>query len=132
MIETMSLRKCNPEKYDEVWLIARHPGKAMDFVKKNSNVFVVPELSPSEELFSTFYYLKNSGKWNQDAFDEIYKPEFLEQIMFSNPAISRLRHLLKHQESSIALVCFCSDKNMCHRRLIGEILKSLKAEVAIN
>ena len=58
----------------------------------------------------------------------------LEQIKTDTQAQNTLKRLksLDQQGKNILLVCFCTDKNLCHRSLIAKILKDMGCNVTVN
>lgn len=125
MIKTMNIHNVNYADFDEVWAIVRslkHPSPKMK---------QVTSLSPDWNLFKTYLNLKESGKWNADSFHSIYQPQFMDQIAHdanSQRALETLKTLDAHGKN-IALVCFCPDKNLCHRSLVAQILKDMGCNV---
>lgn len=117
MITTASIRDIHPDDYDEVWAIVRSANKL------HANVKHVPVLSPSKELFWHYLDLAKTGRWNIGTFESDYRPVFMKE-MESPEAVAMLDHLvdLDRAGKNIALVCFCTDKNLCHRKLIAELL----------
>lgn len=117
MIYITNIRNANPEKYDEIWGIVRSLKNKADYVKH------VPELSPSWDLFKKYLALKEAGNWNQTTFDTIYRPQFMREMKApeAQKALCELRDAGK--EKDICIFCFCPTVNLCHRKLIGEILE---------
>ena len=69
MITITNIKNINYADYDEVWAIVRslkNPGKMKH----------VPELSPSWNLFKKYLNLRDTGKWNAAAFQNVYVPTF--------------------------------------------------------
>lgn len=117
MITVTNIRNVDHTAYDEVWAIVwslKHPGKMKH----------VPELSPSWGLFRRYLDLRNTGRWNTEAFQGIYVPTFLKEMQTA-AARKKLNELvwLDRQGRHIALACFCSDETTCHRSIVAGILQ---------
>ena len=111
---------CN--RYDEIWLIVR----SLKHMPAGHNIYHVPQLAPSLDLFYTYLSLKRSGKWGVKAFDEIYKPRFLNE-MRSAEALTYLNALAeKSKVKDILIVCYCTDKRTCHRSLVKQCVAALR------
>lgn len=85
----------------------------------------VPQLSPSSNLFYSYLDLKKKGLWNQDAFDTIYTPNFLNQMKTDNimrDALNRVLALLRNGED-VVFACYCPEYNLCHRSILGSAYK---------
>lgn len=87
-------------------------------------------LSPSKALFFEYRRLADAGAWNQEAFDEIYVPRFIEEMRADAPRAA-LNQLYKESKEGkrIALACFCTDEAMCHRSIIAGFLQGAGADV---
>lgn len=117
MITVTNIRNTNFAAHDEVWAIVRslrNPGKMKH----------VPELSPSWKLFKTYLALRDVGKWNAAAFQDVYVPTFLQEIR-NAAARRKLTELIEldQQGKSICLACFCPDETLCHRSIVAGILQ---------
>lgn len=107
--------------YDEIWLIVR---SLKQIPQINTNVFHVPQLSPSPELFKSYLSWRNQGLWSKDTFEKYYKPRFLQE-MKKVEAQTYLNLLIeKAKTKDILLVCYCQDESMCHRSLIYSLVPS--------
>lgn len=126
MITLAGIKNVKPENYDEIWAVVRSLKKKPDWSVH------VPVLSPSWDLFQTYLRLRDSGNWNKDTFDRIYRPRFLEE-MKSEPALYMLEmaKALSDSGKHICMWCFCPDKDLCHRSLLAEILKEMGCEVTL-
>lgn len=130
MIDICSVKTFNYEKkYDMVYLIVR----SLTALKNSGNPVLSKGtqckiLSPSDILFKKYLNLKKNGNWNIVAFENIYRPEFEAQINESQEAQLMLQNLAL-ADKQIALVCYCDSPFLCHRRIIGEMLENLGAEV---
>jgi len=109
----------------EKWYIVRKLGDnliSQDFKH-------VPELSPSPGLFERYRQLVKNGQWNKETFQHIYVPVFLKETK-TEPAVSLLKLLVrKSNRKNISLFCFCEDETICHRSIVGGILKGMNAEI---
>lgn len=120
MIYTGSFKDVS-SNYDEIWLIVR----SLKFVPQvNTNVFHVPQLSPSHSLFKSYLSWRNQGLWSKDTFEKYYKPRFLKEM--EGEDAQRVLDLLINKASTknILLVCFCNDESMCHRSLVYSLVPS--------
>ena len=87
-------------------------------------------LSPSYKLFTQYLQWKKDGVWGNEAF-KIYKRQFLKEMQ-SEEAKKALNMLWKGSERKgykIGLVCYCSDRHLCHRTIVGELLADAGCEV---
>lgn len=109
----------------ENWYIVRKLGDEI----YSQNFIHVPELSPSPELFARYRQLKKLGQWNKETFDNIYVPIFLKE-MTSEQAINHIKFLVRESKKrNIALFCFCENEIICHRSIVGGILKGYKSDI---
>ena len=127
MLETNCIARVVQHNYDEVWAIVR------SFDNCPSHWRHVQSLSPSLELFWQYRRLLKAGQWNKQSFDTIYKPQFIQQIENDPVAQDDLDYLteLDAQGKNIALVCFCGNVELCHRKLIAEMLLKRGCNVKI-
>jgi len=118
MLFTGSISNMDASKYDEVWVCVRSLGN----VKTGGNIYHVPQLSPSADLFHAYLSWKKQGIWSKDQFDNVYTPRFLKE-MESKEARSYLDLLRdKTKTKNIYVCCFCDDESLCHRSLIRRLL----------
>ena len=125
MIEIKNIREVkSTDGYDEVWAIVRSMKSQTSWIKQ------VPELSPSEDLFFKYLSLKRRGEWGEDAFANIYLPQFLKEMQ-DNEAKKKLAYLFDADKTGkrIALLCFCPEEKLCHRSIIAGLLQGAGAEV---
>ena len=111
---TTSLRDVKYVRADEYWLITRG-GKDILGLSRHIG------LSPSPELFSRYCY-----KWRgQDpaTWWPTYKSVF-ERELQTEGKLAELRAIYRLVQAgkTVALVCYCSDAEHCHRLLVGEFL----------
>lgn len=104
-------------KYDEVWLIVRNLKNKT--ILNEKNIFWVPELAPSQDLYNDTEKWKRSYQWTTEKYKGEYKTRFLKE-MKSKEAQLKLNEL-KTTNKNILLVCYCAGPK-CHRYLIKEIL----------
>lgn len=127
MIRVTSIKRCHVDEYDKIYLIVR----SIASLEKNKSSILqhaeqVADLSPSKNLFYQYLNWQKSGCWNQRTFDDIYKPTFLNEIENNPAAQSWLDRICAEnaENKNIALLCFCPDENLCHRKIVGNILRS--------
>lgn len=120
---TGSFRQIVPEDYDQVWLIVRGL-KAMPS-NPLGNIYHVPLLSPSRQLWYRYLDLRKTGKWDRRAFMMDYAPRFLEEMLQPEPnaKLKELHELVKTQ--AILCACYCSDERLCHRSLVQAIIQTM-------
>lgn len=121
MIYVCNMRGINKEiQFDEQWAIVRH----VKSLSIRSGIMQHTALAPSEEL------LYNT-KINHINFQEEYVPRFIEELAHREAAIQALNSLWKKDRNgkNIALICFCTDEETCHRSIVGGILQGAKAHV---
>ena len=117
-------------EYDEVWVICRSVREIDDLIRNHDNVFHVPELSPSQELFSWYRNQVHKDQWGIEAFRNYYVPVFLQMLREDSEGYGMLRKLVVESiYKDIALVCFCSDEKLCHRSIVGGVLLKMGANI---
>ena len=119
-IITCSLSDMENYEADMKYFIVQRPGKV-----KVAGMRHRPDLAPSQELF----FWAQANKHKDDWFTE-YKERFcydMKNRAGLKAAIDSLENLSK--ASTIMLVCFCADVNMCHRGLIADELLRRGASV---
>lgn len=128
MIEIRRIDKTlDYSKYDEIWMIVR------SYKNPNPNIKHVPELSPQPGLFKTYRHLAETNQWNQDAFKNIYVPQFLYDLRHSQSARNKLNLLYQLDKAGkrICLLCYCADETLCHRSIIAGMLQATGCDVKI-
>lgn len=136
MIRVTSISACtDPYIYDEVYLIVRSVKvllKRKDPILKAASQ--MPELSPSESLFYDYRDWDKAGEWNEGKFEGEYRSRFEEQIRNDRYAQARLASLAEKSSKGkmIALLCFCKNEDLCHRKIIGEMLRERGCEVVFD
>ena len=125
MIKCISIRDINKEQYDEVWVIVRSLKNPI------KNTIQVKHLSPSYDLFLKYLALRDKGQWNKDSFENIYVPQFLDEIKHNPLARNLLNKLFEMDKNGkrIALACFCTDEALCHRSILAGMLAYKGANV---
>lgn len=127
MIDITSISKVNLSEYDEVWAIVRSLRNNPKGIKQ------VPELAPSQELYSWYYKTSQAKEWNEKAFNETYMPWFIKDMLTNEKGIERLNELkgLDEQGKKVALLCFCSDEKICHRSIVAGLLMGMGVRVNV-
>lgn len=126
MIRCTNIKHWHKADYDRTFLIVR---SIASLERTHSSILNdamhVPDLSPSCNLFWSYLGWKKQGCWNQETFDNVYKPAFINEIKNNETAKEWLNRLEQYDKAgeNIALLCFCVDENLCHRIIIGEMLK---------
>lgn len=90
----------------------------------------MPVLSPSWDLFGRYRNAVKNGTWNEDFFQSIYVPQFLQEMKY--PAARRALngiYLADKQSRRMALVCFCNDESLCHRSILAGLLQGVGCDV---
>ena len=128
MIYLGNVNEIDPSYYDEVWVICRKVEDCQELIEGNDNVFHMPGLAPSQELFSWYRGRLHNGTWDENAFQDHYIPEFLEMFRKGSEACRLMKQLTEESRSKeIVLVCFCVDETLCHRSIVGGILMKMGA-----
>ena len=124
MITVANIKDVEPSQYDEVWAIVRSPKNAPKWMRH------VPELSPSWPLFELYRKKRASFQWTKAVFEEEYVPRFLDEMQVQ-AARAKLNELFlrSHKGEYIAIACFCTDVEKCHRSIIASLLKGAGCEV---
>lgn len=124
MIKTGCITKINPDDYDEVWWIVRSPDRQPEREK------LVPELSPSPELFHAYRKAYHAGQFGKAYFQNVYVPRFLEDLAGNRTACGQLEYLRRVSgEKEIILCCYCEEEKLCHRSIVAGILLGMGAEI---
>ena len=111
------------EQWDEKWAIVRSYKHASTAFKQ------VTVLSPSTDLFYMYRDMVDKKTWEQATFKRDYVPNFLKQ-MHGPEEVAKLNELYNLSKTKkIALACFCSDEDMCHRSIIAGLLSGAGANV---
>lgn len=135
MIRITSIKRCRVSEYDKIYLIVRSTAS----LERNKSSILqhaeqVADLSPSKSLFYQYLDWQKAGFWNQKTFDDIYKPTFLNELT-ANPTAQNWLERLRCEDKTglkIALLCFCTDENLCHRKIVGNILREKGCSVTFD
>lgn len=105
--------------------------KAYSIVRSNKKTRCenIIELAPDENLYSFFLNEKKNMKWTKDRFDEEFVERYFKGINNPYGAAAVKRILLESKDENIFIGCFCANENMCHRLLLGAILKYYGGDV---
>lgn len=96
---------------------------------KRQKFIHVPELSPGQILFEKYRELARNNLWNEQTFKSVYLPVFLSE-MSRKESLSILHKLAEDSyNENIALCCYCDDEKICHRSIVGGILKGMKVNI---
>ena len=119
MIKTCSIYNFrNETNYDVAYAIVRSMSKPIIGAQQ------LKCLSPDYNLFKTYLNLRDKGLWNKESFEKLYKPYFIQQIENDKLAQRVLEELAEQSKTkNILLLCYCKDKDLCHRSLIGNMLR---------
>ncbi len=125
MLYLTNMQHCKPQDMDKSYAVVRSYKTPIPGVTQKI------ELSPSYSLFHYSLKLKNEGKWSKKAFEEKYVPLFLSEMVYSKKAIRKLRALaVRSHTEDIELVGITSNQNVCHRIILGGIIKGMGGNVA--
>ena len=82
----------------------------------------VPYLAPSPSLWRRVQRVKEKGEWNEQAFREHYTPRFNKEMRENERSLLAFKGVAKRLDggADIAIACFCSNPDMCHRKLIAK------------
>lgn len=124
MITITNIRFVRKGQYDETLAIVR------SYKSKSDWIFQKEILSPSWDLFKKYRRMAEQGIWGKDTFQNIYVPQFLQE-MHSNAAKKELNRLYLSDKAgkNIALTCFCPDESLCHRSIIAGLLQGAGCQV---
>lgn len=124
MITVANIKDIEPGQYDEAWAIVRSPKNAPKWMRH------VPELSPSWQLFELYRKKRASIQWTKAVFEEEYVPRFLNEMQ-TQAAREKLNELFlrSHKGEHIAVACFCTDVEKCHRSIVASLLHGVGCEV---
>lgn len=112
--------------------ITRHVNKGIlkDFIH-------VPQLAPSNELFNKTMYKWKKLKFTNEELEimksgktgtwlDLYIPEFNKEMDNREDFIKCFNRIKEHlnNRKNIIAVCYCEDKDRCHRKIISDRLIS--------
>lgn len=135
MIHTMSIQDYSyNNKYDSIFLVVR----SLAALRRRGDPILsvaehLPILSPDTSLFNDYLYWRSHNLWNNATFNTKYRRRFLEQLYSDETALADLVEIGSQSKSGkqIALLCYCKDVNLCHRKILGEVLLNCGLEVTI-
>lgn len=124
MIVIANINDVNLNDFDEVYVCMRSVDTISNNIIYSKNVFHLPELSPSKELFLWHHNLKKNFQWTEKVFKEQYVPKFLNE-MKSEEAIKAMNHLIKRSNEGLklAVCCSCARQDLCHRSILAALLR---------
>ena len=128
MITIGNIRDCSPETHDETWAIVR------SLKSQSTKIKQVTALSPSRELFMLYRNLHKNEKWDIQAFNSIYVPQFISDLKNGTEQGFTLLNTLYQADKDgkkISLACFCTDETMCHRSIIAGLLQAVGCDVRL-
>lgn len=122
MIRIVNIRDLRQNDGSESWAIVR------SFKNQSSWIKHVPELSPSRDLFCKYLDMKNKGQWNQNAFDNIYVPQFLHEMRTISYDMLNKVYIMDKNGADISMACFCPGE-LCHRYIVAGLLQGAGCNV---
>lgn len=122
MIRITNIKNLRQDDGTESWAIVRSMKNPSAWIKQ------VPELSPSKELFFKYLDLKKKGQWGQDAFDNIYVPQFLHEMRTQSYDMLNKVYMLDKNGADISMACFCTSE-LCHRYVVAGLLQGAGCNV---
>lgn len=122
------------ERHDELWLCVRSiQPKSKNVLMCVPNIEWHPELSPSTNLFFDYRDADKAGRWDQSYYDTNYTPRFLKEMTAPDAKRSIRELILRGSEGNdIAIACFCSDIELCHRKILLGILQGATKEMGLS
>ena len=88
------------------------------------------ELSPSKEVFKAYRKAFHLGIFDEEYFQTVYVPHFLDDLVKNQSALEKLGWLCeKSREKNIILGCYCEEEALCHRSIIAGILLGMGAKI---
>ena len=118
------------DNYDIKLQIVRYTSKGL-----RKGFIHVPHLSPSEELFKKTMYSWKKLKFTKEERElmangktgtwfDLYEDEFTKETKMRrdfNIGYNRLKYYLDNGKNIVA-ICYCGDKNKCHRSILAKML----------
>lgn len=124
MIYIRRISEVAKNQFDETLAIVRSMKNKSEWIRQEAL------LSPSKDLFFKYLDLSKRGEWNENAFQNIYVPQFLRELKSNKDAVDLLNSVYRNgRNKNIALCCFCIDENLCHRSIIAGLLQGAGAKV---
>lgn len=124
MIKVSNIANIDLENFDEILLIVRKLDRPL------GNARHIVELSPSPGLFKEYRRVYHEGMFNDDYFQNVYVPRFLQELSVNKEALKLLKILCEESErKNIVLCCYCKNENLWHQSLIAGILLEMGAVI---
>lgn len=124
MIKVSNIANIDLENFDEILLIVRKLDRPL------GNARHIVELSPSPGLFKEYRRVYHEGMFNDDYFQNVYVPRFLQELSVNKEALKLLKILCEESErKNIVLCCYCKNKNLCHRSIVAGVLLGMGATI---
>lgn len=134
-----SIDEINLSKYNIKIQIVRCTSKGV-----KSGFIHVPHLSPSENLFKKTMYSWKKLKFSKEelckmrqgktgTWFDLYEEKFIKETKIRKDfkmGYNRLKYYLNNGVNIIA-ICYCDDKNKCHRSILASMLKKEGYEVIL-
>jgi hypothetical protein len=83
------------------------------------------EATPSKDLLFKIKKLEKNKQWNKETFKTHYVPFYLKEVKQNPKAKEELKKIIETIRSgkNVYYACYCGDYTICHRSLVGEIIK---------
>jgi len=83
------------------------------------------EATPSRNLLFKIKDLEKNNQWNKKTFQTHYIPFYLKEIKQNPKAKQELQAIIDAIRSgqNVYYACYCGDATICHRSLVGELIK---------
>ncbi len=97
--------------------------KKADYAAKNIYDVWFPNLAPSEALLKEHFPIEDASTWK--TFERRYRQEM------KRPDAKHDLNLLAalSYTTDVSVGCYCEDESLCHRSILGELLKKAGAKV---
>ena len=123
MITIANINDINPADYVEVYICMRSIESLTKDITGHKNVFHLPELSPSTELFLWSQKMKKKFRWTETLFKEQYVPWFLKEMQSQEARNLLLSMICRSKDGiKIAICCSCPRQSLCHRSILAGLL----------
>ena len=124
MIVIANINDIKPADYDTVYICMRSIDSLTKDVTDHKNVYHLPVLSPSTNLFLWHRKMKDKFRWTETVFKEQYVPQFLREMQ-SEDARCSLGFLIKESNKGkkIAICCSCPRQSLCHRSILAGLFR---------
>lgn len=127
MIYIGNIRDVRPGQFDKSYAIVRSwKGDKDGWLQQLS------ALAPSWKLFTQQQQLVANDEWTKEAFDSFYVPRFLGEMhqMEARRALNKLV-IADRAGENIALCCYCTGEDMCHRKIVAGLLQGVGCNVQV-